>query len=158
MSRLQPVGTGAAVGVFDHHSSDHAADPVRAYREVREGPSVVRSSCYGGFTALTRYDDIVAVARDHERFSNLFELPGGKGFGGGTTLPHNPTAPRMSFSEMDPPEWNPIRRFLNPWFSVEAAARFEPRIRAITNDFIDRFIEHGRGDLVFDLCSPVPAV
>ena len=129
MSRLQPVGTGAAVGVFDHHSSDHAADPVRAYREVREGPSVVRSSCYGGFTALTRYDDIVAVARDHERFSNLFELPGGEGFGGGTTLPHNPTAPRMSFSEMDPPEWNPIRRFLNPWFSVEAAARFEPCVQ-----------------------------
>jgi cytochrome P450 len=144
--------------MFDHHSPDHAADPVGAFRAIREGAGVVRSDRYGGFALLTRYDDVVAVARDHERFSNLFELPDSEGFGGGTTLPHNPTAPRMSFSEMDPPDWDPIRRFLNPRFSVGAAQRFAPRIRAITNDFIDRFIERGACDFVFDLCSPVPAV
>jgi cytochrome P450 len=158
MSISGAPGDHVRAGSFDHHSAEHAADPVAAYREIREGTSVARSTCYGGFTVVTRYNDVVAVARDHERFSNLYELPGPEGFGGGTTLPHNPTAPRMSFSEMDPPDWNPIRRFLNPWFSVEAAERFAPRIRAVTNEFIDRFIERGRCDLVFDLCSPVPAV
>jgi cytochrome P450 len=143
---------------FDHHSAAHAANPVEAYREIREGPGVVRSHCHGGFVALTRYEDVVAAARDHERFSNLFEFPCGEGFGGGTTLPHNPTAPRMSFSEMDPPDWNPIRRALNPWFSVEAAQRFTDEIRSITTEFIDRFIEKGQCDLVLELCSPVPAV
>lgn len=143
---------------FDHHSAEHAADPAAAYREIRDGAGVVRSDLYGGFVAVTRYDDVMQVARDHETFSNMFELPGGEGYGGGTTLPHNPTAPRMSFSEMDPPEWNPLRRLLNPMFSQDAMERLRPRMLAITTDFIDRFIERGNCDLVFDLCSPVPAV
>jgi cytochrome P450 len=144
---------------FDHHGPEHAADPVAAYRAIREGAGFVRSTRHGGFTVLTRYDDIVAVAKDHERFSNaLFELPDGSGFGGGVTLPHNPTAPRMSFSEMDPPGWNSVRRALNPWFSAEAAQQFAGRIREITNERIDAFIEDGECDLVLDLCSPVPAI
>ncbi len=141
---------------FDHHSPEHAADPVGAYRALREGPGYARSACHGGFTVLCRYADVVSVVRDHERFSNALEVPGG--FKGGVTLPHNPAATRMSFSEMDPPEWNPLRRLLNPTLSSEAVARFVPQIRKVTNHFIDRLIESGRCDLVFDLCNPVPAV
>ncbi len=141
---------------FDHHSPEHAADPVGAYRAVREGPGYAHSDKHGGFTVLCRYADVVAIARDTENFSNALEVPGG--FKGGVTLPHNPAATRMSLSEMDPPEWNPLRRLLNPTLSADAVARFVPQIRAVTNYFIDRFIESGRCDLVFDLCSPVPAV
>lgn len=141
---------------FDHHSPEHAANAVEAYRAIREGRGIVRSDRHGGFAAVTRYDDVVGVARDHERYSNAYELEGG--FSGGVTLPHNPTAPRMSIAEMDPPDWNPIRRALNPWFSVEAMDRFSPRIREITTESIDRFIESGSCDLVFDLCNPVPAI
>ncbi len=141
---------------FDHHSAKHAADPVGSYRTIREGPGYARSDEHGGFTVLCRYADVVAVARDPEHFSNALEVPGG--FKGGVTLPHNPAATRMSFSEMDPPEWNRLRRVLNPTLSAEAVARFAPQIQAITNRFIDRFIEAGKCDLVFDLCSPVPAV
>jgi cytochrome P450 len=143
-------------GQFDHHSPEHAADPVTAYRRLREGSGFARSSLHGGFTVLCRYDDVVAVARDHEHFSNALEVPGG--YKGGVTLPHNPAASRMSFSEMDPPEWNSMRRLLNPTLSAEAVARFVPQIRAVTNAFIDRFVEAGECDLVLDLCSPVPAV
>jgi cytochrome P450 len=143
---------------FDHHSPRHAADPVGSYREIREDTGIASSDCHGGFTVITRYDDIVAVARDHDRFSNALELPGGEGFGGGIALPHNPAASRMSFAEMDPPEWKPIRRMLNPIFGADAIRRTEPLIRDVTNEFIDRFVESGRCDLVFDLCSPVPAI
>ncbi len=141
---------------FDHHSPEHAADPVAAYRRLREGPGVVNSGLHGGFTVLCRYDDVVAVARDHEHFSNALEAPGG--FKGGVTLPHNPAVSRMSFSEMDPPEWNSMRRLLNPTLSTEAVGRFVPQIQRVTNTFIDRFVEMGECDLVLDLCSPVPAV
>lgn len=141
---------------FDHHSAEHAADPVGAYRQLRDGCGYARSPLYGGFTVLCRYDDVVAVARDHEHFSNALEVPGG--FGGGVTLPHNPAATRMSFSEMDPPEWNTLRRILNPTLSADAVARFVPQIQKVTNAFIDRFVASGECDLVLDLCSPVPAV
>ncbi len=141
---------------FDHHSPEHAADPVGAYRALRQGPGYARSDKHGGFTVLCRYADVVAVARDTEHFSNALDVPGG--YQGGVTLPHNPAASRMSFSEMDPPEWNPLRRLLNPTLSTDAVARFVPQIQAVTNYFIDRFIEVGGCDLVFDLCSPAPAV
>lgn len=152
MAERCPLGEGS----FDHHSPGHAADPVGAYRAIRDGAGFARSDKHGGFTVLCRYEDVIAVARDTTHFSNALEVPGG--YKGGVTLPHNPAATRMSFSEMDPPEWNPLRRLLNPTLSADAVARFVPQIQSVTNYFIDRFIQAGSCDLVFDLCSPVPAV
>ena len=143
---------------FDHHSAAHAADPVASYRALRTGPGCAHSEAYGGFTVLTRYSDIAAVAQDHGSFSSALELPGDDGVGGGITLPHNPAANRMSLAEMDPPEWRRVRRMLNPMFKPDAVARFAPRIREITSECIDRFADSGSCDLVLDLCSPVPAI
>jgi cytochrome P450 len=143
---------------FDHHSPEHAADPVAAYRELRERGGVATTDRHGGYTVLARYDHVTEVARLHETYSSMLELPGGEGFGGGITLPHNPAARRMSLSEMDPPDWRPIRKMLNPLFTPEAVSRFEPRIREITNECLDRVIEKGSCDFVFDLCNPVPGI
>jgi cytochrome P450 len=143
---------------FDHHSPEHAADPVAAYRTLREGGAVERSDLYGGFTVLTRYADITAVGQDAERFSSALELPGGEGFGGGITVPHNPAATRMSVAEMDNPDWRRLRRRINPKFKPEPMAAFESRVEAITTACIDRIITMGECDLVFDICSPVPAI
>lgn len=144
--------------VFDHHSPEHATDPVASYRDIRCGHGSVRSEAHGGFTVFARYDDIAAVTTSAERFSSALVLPGDDGIGGGITLPHNPAASRMSLSEMDPPEWRRLRRLLNPVFKPEAVARFAPRIREITDRCIDRFVASGSCDLVLDLCSPVPAI
>lgn len=143
---------------FDHHSPEHAADPAAAYREIREGSGVQRSNLYGGFTVLARYADITAVAQDNERFSSALEAPGGEGFGGGITVPHNPAARRMSIAEMDNPEWRTLRRKINPKFKPEPMAAFEARVEQITTECIDRVITAGECDLVFDICNPVPAI
>lgn len=143
---------------FDQHSAKHAADPVGAYREIRQGPGVVRSCAHGGFTAFTRYDDIAAAATKPEWFSSAFELPGGDGFGGGITLPRNPANPRTSLAEMDGAEWRRYRRMLNPFFTPDAIESLTPRLYEITNAAIDRFIAAGQSELMADLCSPVPAI
>jgi cytochrome P450 len=143
---------------FDHHSEEHAQDPVGDFRAIRERGGFLRSDSHGGFTTLARYEDVVSVAKNHGQFSNANELPGGDGFGGGVTLPHNPSAPRMSLAEMDPPEWHRIRRLLSSSLSNDAVKRFAPQILRVVNELIDRFIESGRCDLVFDICSPVPAI
>lgn len=143
---------------FDHHSREHAADPVGTYRAVREGPGFVRTPAHGGYTLFARYDDIAEVTQSPERFSSALALPGDDGIGGGVTLPRNPAASRMSLAEMDPPEWRHVRRLLNPLFRPDAVARFAPRIREVTDECIDRFIGSGSCDLVLDLCSPVPAI
>ncbi|WP_143194582.1 cytochrome P450 [Streptomyces sp. CB02414] len=143
---------------FDHHSAEHAADPVCAYRAIRQGPGSVRTDAHGGYTVLTRYEDIAAAASDHSAFSSAFELPGDEGYGGGITLPRNPDSGRTSLAEMDPPEWRRYRRMLNPIFTPGAVSRFSPRIQAITDEAIDRFVTKGSCDLVLDLVSPVPAI
>ncbi len=143
---------------FDHHSPEHAADPVGAYRRLREQGGIATSDRHGGYTVLARYDHVTEVARQHETYSSMLELSGDEGYGGGITLPHNPAASRMSLSEMDPPDWRPFRKILNPLFTPEAVSRFEPRIREISAECLDRVIEKGSCDLVFDLCNPVPAI
>jgi cytochrome P450 len=141
---------------FDHHSPAHAVDPAAAYRELREGPGIVHSSLYGGFSVVTRAADIARVAEDPEHFSNANDL--GDGVGGGVTIPHNPAAGRMSFAEMDPPEWRNLRRLFNPLFKPAVVAQFTPRLEAIVDEAIDRVVESGDCDLVLDICSPVPAI
>jgi len=107
---------------------------------------------------LSRYVDIVSAGKDHDSLSSALHLEGSEELSGGITLPHNPAATRMSLAEMDPPEWNHVRRALNPTLSPQAVEEFIPRIREITRSFIDRFIETGKCDLVTDICSPIPAV
>lgn len=143
---------------FDHHSAEHAADPVSSYRALRSQGGRVTSDRHDGYTIFARYEDIAEIARSYEQFSSALELPGGDGVGGGITLPHNPVARRMSLAEMDPPEWRRIRQLLNPLFTPRAVERFAGRIRQVTSECIDRFIEAGSCDLIFDLCSPVPAI
>ena len=143
---------------FDHHSSEHAADPSASYKQIREDSGVVHTSAHGGYWVFTRYADIASAGKDHNLLSSALQFEGSEEIGGGITLPHNPAATRMSLAEMDPPEWNHVRRALNPTLSPQAVEQFAPRIREITTFFIDRFIETGRCDLVTDICSPIPAV
>lgn len=143
---------------FDHHSTEHAADPSASYERIRRRSGVVRTSAHGGYWVFTRYADIASAGKDHASLSSALQFEGSEEIGGGITLPHNPAATRMSLAEMDPPEWNHVRRALNPTLSPHAVEQFVPRIREITTFFIDRFIETGRCDLVTDICSPIPAV
>ena len=143
---------------FDHHSTEHAADPSASYKKIRRQSGVVRTSAHGGYWVFTRYGDIASAGKDHVSLSSALHIEGSEEIGGGITLPHNPAATRMSLAEMDPPEWNHVRRALNPTLSPHAVEQFVPRIREITTFFIDRFIETGHCDLVTDICSPIPAV
>jgi cytochrome P450 len=59
---------------------------------------------------------------------------------------------------MDPPDFTPLRRLLNPFFAPGRATAWEPFTRDVTTAMIDRVIECGRMDLVEDLASPVPAI
>jgi cytochrome P450 len=59
---------------------------------------------------------------------------------------------------MDPPEYTPYRKLLNPHFSPATSKAWEPRIRHWTDVCIDAVIEKGTFDIVIDLANPVPAL
>jgi cytochrome P450 len=145
-------------GQFDHNSIEHAADPACSYRALRESAGLTHSDRYGGFYVVSRYDDLVTAARDRQTFSSARDQgqPGGEG--GGLLIPPNPTT-RLSLIEMDPPEWRRVRTAVNPWLSPAAVEKsFLSTIRALTEAFIDGFIENGCADLVLDLANPIPSI
>jgi cytochrome P450 len=140
---------------LDHHSAAFAADPAGSLRELRERCPVGWSTSYDGFWALTRYADVSRVLSDAATFSSRHDLEPDSPFRGVTIPP-----PPMRFIpvEMDPPEFLGYRRLLNPIFSPAAVERLRPQMVAFTDWCIDRVVERGEIDLVYDLASPVPAM
>jgi cytochrome P450 len=149
-----PVVTSEPVVEFDHHSAGFAADPIGAYRELRERCPVAWTDAHGGYWVPTRYDDINAIARDDATFSSARSEYGGEGTA--FIIPKRPGMVQIPL-ELDPPESLPYRRLLNPILSPPAVERLAPVISRITAEAIDRFIERGRCDFVADLANPVPA-
>jgi cytochrome P450 len=140
---------------FDHHSPEFAADPVGALDSLREACPVAWSDSYGGFWVLTRYDDVSSVLNDAATFSSRHDLEPGSTYQGASIPP-----PPMRFVplELDPPEFLPYRRLLNPSFSPAAVARHRPLVESVADWCIDQVQESGRIDFVDDLASPVPAM
>ena len=87
---------------------------------------------------VTRYDDVLAVARDHGTFSSALS-------NGGILIPGKTS--RELPQEADPPESVGYRNLLNAYFSPSAAAWRETRMREIASEQLDEFTGAGRCDL-----------
>jgi cytochrome P450 len=59
---------------------------------------------------------------------------------------------------MDPPEYGPYRKLLNPVFSPSMSKAWEPRITEWVDICLDQVIEKGSFDIVGDLANPVPSL
>lgn len=68
-----------------------------------------------------------------------------------------PRGPRMlGIEDMDPPEHTPIRRLLNPLFTLQAMQRWDGRIREICRSLIDGFKDDGHCDVMSDFTQKIP--
>jgi cytochrome P450 len=104
-------------------------------------------------TLVARYDDCLAVLRDHEHFSSrppamLQQLRAEFGpFAGATTM-----------LDSDPPVHTRLRRLVSRAFTPRRIKDLEPRIRAIAAELLDRIARAERFDLMEDLASPLPMI
>jgi cytochrome P450 len=89
---------------------------------------------------VTRYDDIVAVARDTETFTQPVRWPG----------------QRRPPLESNPPEHRQFRALLQPFFLPGALAQFEPISRQIAVSLIDALLEADGGDFAHGLARALP--
>lgn len=119
--------------------------PYDYYRRVRDEAPVHRTPL--GFWLVSRYDDVLAVVRDTERFSSgarpgvqpspskeLLDLQAA-GYPAVDTLLSN-----------DPPSHTQFRALVNKAFTPKRVAQLEGEIRTIANDLIDAFIGSGGSD------------
>ncbi|BBZ14958.1 cytochrome P450 [Mycobacterium branderi] len=139
---------------FDHHSGDYAENSRSINAALRAQCPVAHTDAHGGFWVITRYDDVVAAAKNDEVFASGHSVNGVSPLG--VTIPPSPVP--MFPIEMDPPDYLPYRRLLNPFFSPAASKAWEPRVTRWVDICLDQVIENGSFDIVLDLANPVPSL
>ncbi|XXY50046.1 cytochrome P450 [Sorangium sp. So ce269] len=126
------------------------ADPYPTYAELRRDAPVCQVDP-GGFWAVTRHDDVIAVLKDTELFSS-------EGFRAATRpawLGHNPFGDSMIV--LDPPAHGRLRSLVNRAFTPAAMARLEARVRFFAGDLAARLPLGEPVDWVEALAMPLPA-
>lgn len=61
---------------FDHHSPQYAENSTAINAELRARCPVAHTDAHGGFWVVTRYDDVLRVAKDDETFASGYEVNG----------------------------------------------------------------------------------
>ena len=121
-------------------------EPTRHYGQWRQRcPLHLESDHDPPFYVLSRFDDIVDALRHPELWRN--------GDGPGVFYQE-----RGVLGTTDEPDHGRHRQVLRASFTPSAIDRLEPRIRAITNDLIDEFIDVGACDFIDRFAAPLPAL
>ena len=133
-------------GDFDPLAPETFTSFHEEFEGLRERCPVARSDAYNGFWALTRYDDVVAAAKDPALF---------------TTSAQN-VVPKLAFTgrrpplHLDPPEHTPYRAALNPYFTAEKMAAIEPALREIIGGLLQPIVDAGGGDICEEFTYRLP--
>lgn len=135
------------------------SDPYAVYRELRQEEPIFWSEAMQ-LWLLTRYDDCLAVLRDHARFSSertratnpfvqqLEEFRRASG-----PLGRTPT-----MLSLDPPAHTRMRNLVNKAFTPRVVERSRPRIQAIAEALLDNLPDGREMDVVRDLAVPLPMI
>jgi cytochrome P450 len=120
----------------DWTSPAFLADPYAYYRHLRETDPVHFDAGRGAWL-ITRYDHVMAIVRDDERFSAR------QGYA-------------TSMLVTDPPEHTRLRSLVNKAFTAQAVRKLAPRIQEIVDDLLDDVTARGEMDVIADFAYPLP--
>lgn len=150
-----PVSAHAAN--FDPFEDGYQQDPPDYVRWAREQEPVFFSPKLG-YWVITRYEDIKAVFRDNITFSPSIALekitPTGEE--ANAVLASYGYAMNRTLVNEDEPAHMPRRRLLMDPFTPEELKHHEPMVRRLAREYVDRFIDDGKADLVDQMLWEVP--
>jgi cytochrome P450 len=120
------------------------ADPFPVYAALRERCPVHHHPGFGerGFYTVTRYDDVVALSKDVDRWSADW----GQG----------PIYVKEGGLRSDPPEHTRYRRLITGAFTPSRTAALTAFVEASAGALVDRFAAAGEVDLVGAFAVPLP--
>ncbi len=130
---------------FDALAPETFDSPYPIYADLRERCPAAFSRAWGGFWALTRYDDVAAALADPTFITSVQNV-----------------VPRLAFTgrrpplHLDPPEHTPYRRALNPLFSPRRLEALEVSTRAFAVDLLEPILARGHGDICEEFSSHLP--
>ena len=131
-------------------------EPYPLYARARREAPVFYSPLFD-IWAITRYHDVRAAVMDPQRFSAAYLI----------RTPLNPSAEvqavlNAGYPEIhmlvnqDPPGHTRTRSLVNKAFTPQRVQLLKPRIQALTEHLIDRFVDDGSVDIIAHLAYPLP--
>ena len=133
---------------FDPLDPETWRDPHASYRELRARCPMARSERWGGFWLLTRYEDVLAVSKQHQSYVNSVQ----------NVVPAVTTTGRRPPLHFDPPEHTQWRKAMSGPFKLQALAQLEQRMRALTVDMLAPLIQRGHAELMGELAGTLPVL
>ena len=120
---------------FNPFDPDFRANPYPHFPALLDGPPR-QLKLFMPTTLVARYDDVVSVLHDHERFTvRRPEIPFRERidpFGGAPTI-----------LTADPPVHSRLRRLVSKAFTPRRVRELEPRVREITTDLLSPATDSG---------------
>jgi cytochrome P450 len=144
MSRC-PVHS-AAPSDFDPLQPETFDSANAQYAELRARCPVAHTDAYGGFWALTKYEDVVRALSEPATFVTSLQ----------NVVPKVAFTGRRPPLHLDPPEHTPYRAALNPLLAPERVAALEPVVRRHAVDLIEPMVAGGRADICEAFGSHLP--
>jgi cytochrome P450 len=138
---------------FDVLDPAYVNDPFGIWDTLRSTCPIAHTDRRGSTWLPTRYQDVVDLAHDVERFSSteISVIP----FAGDV-----PDEPVLAYGlppiTADPPLHTWTRRLLLPWFSHRRVEGYEAMTRALCAELIDGFEAKGEADAARDYAQQIP--
>lgn len=144
------ISPGAAA--FDPFGVDYQQDPPASLRWSRDEEPVFYSPELG-YWVVTRYEDVRAVFRDNILFSPSIALEKITPVCAEATqtLAKYGYAMDRTLVNEDEPAHQPRRRALMGPFAPAELSHHEPIVRRLAREYVDRFIDVGKADLVDEM-------
>jgi len=118
-------------------------EPVHRHPEPDGGP---------GYWAITRYDDVRAISRNHALFSNEPSI-----MIGDVPVRDAPVTDDKMMLMCDPPKQTQLRRLVSGSFTPRAARALAPRIERLAAQIVDEVAPRGECDFVADVAGELPS-
>jgi cytochrome P450 len=133
---------GSTGGGWDWTRPDFQERLHEIYRELRDQQPLARSPA--GFWAVSRFEDVFAIASDPATYSSertLISPPG--------LVP--------TIQSLDPPRHDRLRALVSLAFTPSRVRAMEPRVREIARVLLEPLLEAGRGDLLAQYARHIPS-
>lgn len=132
---------------FDPTVTDDPAASHEMYAQLREHCPAAYTSAYGGFWALTRYEDVRDAASDPRTFISSVRA----------VVPSDPRGLRRPPLNFDAPNHTPYRRALDRTLQRARLTRLEPLLHEHARTALAPLLEKGEGDIATDFGVQFPA-
>ncbi len=148
MTATHETPSGAAHDVPDPVVDGTGLDPHEVYATLRQRCPVVHSNHFGGFWAVTKYDDVLRVLTHADTFITSVQ----------NIVPKIAFTGRRPPLHLDPPEHTVYRRILNPLMSTDRVAAVEPIVREYAVACLRPMLDKGHGDFGTEFAGNFPVM